>query len=212
MDGFCAREADEASVAKMEKLAAPDHWPWGKEVNGLQLALLSPPKAVIAPVMTYTKEGKEEPKQCPQVPCYFAFRNRTKQAICLYISGGLADVSWVSVSSADAPAKRYHVDRTMNNDMIGVVAVAPGEAVVVNPDGGGHARMWLLKSAPLNGRLTLRAEYGLDKDVADKTRLRLEKRFGTLAQDVKPWVGVVESAPVEVEPVPAKDLVRQPDK
>ena len=180
-------DASQERVAETEKVCDVERWPWGKEVNGLQLALV--PSASRIPLSRSRKTRGGPFFDSALVNVTFALRNTSKNPIALNVYRGDRYLSLTYASPGHAVKTHNFYGARVRlapwSDEKHVLEIPPGEIVFIGPHGpGGYGTHVALEAPP--GMLTLQAGYSSDRKASSKSGLNL-------------WTGTLHSADAEVE-------------
>lgn len=191
-------------IARIEKAANVDKWPWGKAVNGLQIALV--PSRPVVNLMTVRQSvrgpdgqmGQPVTKKLAYVQAVVALRNTSKKALAvnLYMGDGFLKVEGTGPAGKTVSPDLYGFLAAMGlagPQAKDVAKIEPGKVMFINArgqtkyGGGGHP----LPLSP--GKWKFKASY---------TSVRKANVKGG-----KLWTGKIESAAADVE---VKEARRKP--
>jgi len=189
-------ENNKKIVARIEKLADLDNWPWGKIVGGVQMALLpAHPQVNVSPMHS-------PPAANPALRAYtklvFALRNTTDKPISvnLYPPDKCLSLSWSSegrkrrrydlyawLARSRRPQPRFDANRHVR-------LIAPGRIVLVgtraSAGGAGYTGVGVSLDGVKPGKMKLTAAYESKRDLPADAGVKL-------------WKGKIESAEATVE-------------
>ncbi len=194
--------ARRTEVARIEKAANVDAWPWGEALAGLQIAVIAA-KSVLPfqrhqIIASGADRGKGPAAQRvggAHVQVVVALRNTSQHPITVNM------YKWDKLLSLRATGpdgktvehdfyKYYRFDRKPDFDPKYTATIPPGEVLFTGPDGPSQRTIGV--SMPLTpGNWKLRAAYSSQRQ-AEETKDGEEEK-------AKLWTGKIESAPAAVE-------------
>lgn len=171
-------KADEDTIKQFVQAADVDRWPWGKEVNGLQVALLCPKQ------VNGFKMGNDATSVVLTVG--IALRNNSKETVSINLGerDKPLDIQAAAEKGASSSADLY-AHRPERKSAITIFELKPGQVMLVSPDGLNAAGF------PVNlkigeGKWKLQAVYSnAAATTADKAKVL--------------WTGKLTSESVEAE-------------
>lgn len=179
--------ADKETVAKAEKALAMDKWAWGKEVSGLQMALVCPDQ-----MQSFAMANKDGGRGSLMVA--FAIRNVSKEDIVLNTDPADKTLNLqVKAGDKDTSVNLYQY-AGKETTSYPIVEIKPGQTVFVQvvPGAGAVCRATVMAG---EGKIGVTAGYSNEKDATgDRAR--------------KLWKGKLTSEPVSVEVKQTKAQVR----
>lgn len=194
-EGRNYRPALRTEIAKVERAAGVDNWPWGEQLGGLRLALV-----LTRPIVEYQPQqiigGSSSGRGAAvrriggaQVRAVVALRNTSGEAITL------STYKWdefLSLRAAGPEDKLiahdfYKYGRSARQPAFArkyTSSIQPGKVVFIGPEGPGERGIAI--RMPLNpGRWALKAVYSSERQAGD--------------EEEKLWTGKIESAPVPIQ-------------
>lgn len=186
------QEATEESIKQTAKAADPANWPWGKKVDGLQLALLMP-KTIETQMGGAAPPAGQKPKLNLSIQCGLAIRNTTDKAVALNL------YRWDECVSVQAADEKGNVEKSVIYRPVSAgvevekaqfgaqftVTLKPGQAMLIGPS----------EAAPMGFDLPASLDFGKWKFQAAYE----SKRDDRGAESVPLFKGKLEAAPVEVQ-------------